>query len=115
MNSVGKKGSILLHSVIMAVLLATISAMIMKLFFGRYAVASKTQRSSRAKLLVERCLAEKTGQWDIRLLTKKQLPPVGKDTCQYGDITVDVNVSGSDNEQYKDTLRVEATLDYSDL
>lgn len=81
----GRRGTILLQTTVMAVILATIAVMTLKWTLGRYAVVSNVKRSTEAKGIVEACASQDFSKWggdippaipDCANITPEQTRPV---------------------------------------
>jgi hypothetical protein len=104
-----KRGTLLVQTLVLTVLLSFIATLMLKWNFGRHTVSSKVRRSIDARTYIESCMAQKASLWG----TNNQPKDGTTETCVFQDapaagqtITVDVSISGT-NITYK--------LDYSNI
>jgi hypothetical protein len=99
-----KRGSMLLHTVLMAVILATMGALILKWALARYSIVTKYKRKVNAKALIEACMVQKWAEW------KENITPVDG-TCTIDTYTVNVNVTDISETYYQ----VDFDVDYTGI
>lgn len=96
-----RKGSMLLQTLVMAVIMAMIGVMILKWILMRYTLASRFYKSTVSKARVEGCLFYKVSNWGAWGTSKEIMTtPEGSD-CSFnatsresstGKVNIDVDV-----------------------
>ncbi|MDD2773127.1 MAG: hypothetical protein PHP45_05460 [Elusimicrobiales bacterium] len=93
----GERGTLLVQTLVMTVILSFLATMMLKWSFGRHTVATKVRRSIEARTYINSCMAQKAAEWGTNAPTQGASSCVFTDVPGAKDQTITVNVTVSGN------------------
>ena len=106
-NLCDRKGTLLLQTVVMAVVLSMVSAMMLKWVFARYSTVAKTKRQVVARAMSDGCVTQMMTSWSV---TGGPKVGISSYSCSYYTDTVYINASS-----YGTSYHINVDLPYDNM